>query len=155
MYRFSRSIYRELAADVVEDDRDPTGCRNKQAFLDSCEQVIRRMASDRRYFARPARSLFNQVRAHFSIGDQLRVWIVIERNIELAQEFLERMPAELELDGIQRQCRAHTRKGTPCRREPLPGRDHCPSHKHLEEVFDGPEILIEELEGWREVRTTV
>ena len=26
MYRFSRSIYREIASDVVEDERDPTGC---------------------------------------------------------------------------------------------------------------------------------
>ena len=29
---------------------------------------------------------------------------------------------------------ASTRKGTPCQREPLPGRDYCPSHKHLEEL---------------------
>jgi hypothetical protein len=26
-----------------------------------------------------------------------------------------------------------TRRGTPCRRDPLPGKDYCPSHKHLEE----------------------
>ena len=31
---------------------------------------------------------------------------------------------------------ASTRKGTPCQREPLPGRDYCPSHKHLEEAFE-------------------
>ena len=84
-------------------------------------------------------------------GDQLRVWIVIERNINLAQQFLERMPEGAGLDGIVRECRAHTRKGTPCQREPLPGRDYCPSHKHLEESFDGPEIPIEELEQLREV----
>ena len=132
---------------VVEDERDPTGCRNKQLVLDACEDTIRRLTYDRRYFARPARTLFNEVRMHFAIGDQLRVWMVIDRNITLALEFLERMPDGTGLDGSRRQCRAHTRKGTPCQREPLPGRDYCPSHKHLEETFDGPEIPVEALEG--------
>src|SRR5215210_7439165 len=144
MYRFSRSIYREIAASVIEDERDPTDCRNKQLVLDACEETIRRLAYDRRYFARPARSLFNSVRMHFAIKDQLRVWMVIDRNIKLAQEFLERMP-ECGLDGVARQCQAHTRRGTPCQREPLPGRDYCPSHKHLEETFDGPELPLEAL----------
>ena len=47
---------------------------------------------------------------------------------------------------MPRHCRAHTRKGTPCQREPLPGRDYCPSHKHLEETFDGPELPVEALD---------
>jgi hypothetical protein len=146
MYRFSRSIYRELAPAVIEDDRDPTGCRNKQALLDACEEVIRRLTCDRRYFARPARTLFNEVRIYFPITEQKRVWRVIETNLALASEFLARLPAGAGLDGIPRQCRAHTRKGTPCQREPLPGRDYCPSHKHLEESFDGPEIPLEAFE---------
>jgi hypothetical protein len=29
-------------------------------------------------------------------------------------------------------CRATTRKGKPCQRTPLPDRDYCPSHQHLE-----------------------
>jgi hypothetical protein len=147
MYRFSRSIYRELAPIVVEDAGDTTGCASKQQVLDACEDVVRRLAYDRRYFARPARALFNDVRMHFTFNDQLRVWMVIERNIDLALEFLDNKPEELVLDGIERSCRAHTRKGTPCQREPLPARDYCPSHKHLEETFDGPEIPIEELEA--------
>ena len=151
MYRFSRSIYREIASAVVEDERDATACRNKQAVLDACEETIRRLTYDRRYFARPARSLFNQVRMHFHIKDQLRVWMVIDKNIKLAQIFLEQMPEGAGLDGIVRECRAHTRKGTPCQREPLPNRNYCPSHKHLEETFDGPEIPLEELEQLREV----
>ena len=155
MYRFSRSIYREIASAVVEDDRDPTGCRNKQAVLDACEDTIRRLTTDRRYFARPARSLFNSVRMHFHLNDQLRVWTVIDTNIKLAQQFLEQMPEGAGLDGVVRECRAHTRKGTPCQREPLPARDYCPSHKHLEETFDGPEIPLEELEQLREVNAAV
>jgi hypothetical protein len=143
MYRFSRSIYRELSPAVIEDDRDPTGCKNKQAVLDACEDVIMRLTLDRRYFARPARSLFSGVRMHFAMADQLRVWTVIERNIRLAQAYLDRLPEGAGLDGVPRQCRAHTRKGTPCQREPLPARDYCPSHKHLEETFEGPEIAVE------------
>ena len=149
MYRFSRSIYREIASDVIEAEHDPTGCRNKQLVLDACEETIRRLTTDRRYFSRPARSLFNQVRWHFGIADQLRVWMVIDANIKLALDYLERLPDGAGLDGVVRECRAHTRKGTPCQREPLPGRDYCPSHKHLEEVFDGPQISVEELAGDR------
>jgi hypothetical protein len=143
MYRFSRSIYRELAPRVIEDPSDQTGCRNKQRVLDACEAAIRRLTTDRRYFARPARSLFNEVRVHFAMSDQLRVWMVIERNVNLAQEFLARMPDRSGLAGGPRQCQAHTRRGTPCRREPLPSKDYCPSHKHLEETFDGPELDLE------------
>ena len=146
MYRFSRSIYREIAPAVIEDERDPTGCHNKQLVLDACEDVIRRLTYDRRYFGRPARTLFSEVRMHFAINDQLRVWRVIERNINLALERLERLPEGSGIYGVPRPCRAHTRKGTPCQREPLPGRDYCPSHKHLEETFDGPEIAIETLD---------
>lgn len=143
MYRFSRSIYRELAPRVIEDRNDETGCSNRQAVLEACEGAIRRLSTDRRYFARPARSLFGEVRMHFAISDQLHVWQVIERNISLATELLETAPEVLVIDGGPRECRAHTRKGTPCQREPLPGRDYCPSHKHLEEAFDEPEVAID------------
>ena len=140
MYRFSRSIFRELGPRVVEDEWDLTGCRNKQRVLDACEAAIRRLTYDRRYFARPARSLFNDVRPYFSINDQLFVWMVIERNINLALEYLARLPEGVGLDGRPRECHAHTRRGTPCMRTPLPGRDYCPSHKHLEETFEDPEL---------------
>ena len=138
MYRFSRSIYRELAPRMIESK---PGCGPaRQDLLEACESTIERLAYDRRYFARPARSLFEQVRTHFSISDQLHVFRVIERNIALAIEYLEQMPSELGLDGLPRQCRASTRRGTPCQREPLPGRDYCPSHKHLEEPLEAAPI---------------
>jgi hypothetical protein len=141
MYRFSRSIYRDLAPRVVEGPHGDGGCRNRQDLLEACEGAIRRISTDRRYFARPARSLFNEVRMHFAMSDQLFVWNVIDTNISLCLELLETAPELLEIDGGPRECRAHTRKGTPCQREPLPGRDYCPSHKHLEESFD--DLLIE------------
>jgi hypothetical protein len=149
MYRFSRSIYRELAPSVIEDPTDPTGCANKQRVLDACEGAMRRLAYDRRYFARPARSLFGEIRTYFSINDQLRAYKVIERNIGLALEMLEQLP-DAGLGGQPSQCQAHTRKGTPCQRTPLPGRDYCPSHKHLEETFEGPEVSLDGLDADRE-----
>ena len=48
MYRFSRSIYRELAPRVIEDEHDPTGGRNRQAVLEACEEAVRRLGADRR-----------------------------------------------------------------------------------------------------------
>ena len=36
------------------------------------------------------------------------------------------------LDGGVARCRATTRKGKPCQRTPLPEREYCPSHQHLE-----------------------
>src|SRR6476659_4319626 len=99
MYRFSRSIYRELSPLVIEDAADPTGCRNKIRVLDACEGTIRRMTCDGRYFARPARSLFNEVRCNFAMRDQLKVWRVIETNIALALEHLSKLPEGAILDG--------------------------------------------------------
>jgi hypothetical protein len=57
----------------------------------------------------------------------------VERHVSLAIELLEALPPDFCLEGFPRQCRALTRRGTPCRRDPLPGKDYCPSHKHLEE----------------------
>jgi hypothetical protein len=138
MYRFSRSIYRELAPRVIESPHG--GNSPRQQVLEACEATMDRLAQDRRYFARPARSLFSEVRCHFPISDQLYVYKVIERNVNLAIDYVERMPAELGLDGLPRHCRASTRKGTPCQREPLPNRDYCPSHKHLEEPLEATPI---------------
>ncbi|HKG36653.1 MAG TPA: hypothetical protein VKA89_09480 [Solirubrobacterales bacterium] len=119
---------------MIENGHGTSAAR--QHLLEASEATIERLAHDRRYFARPARSLFNEVRAHFAISEQFYVYKVIERNLSLCVEYLERMPGELGLDGLPRHCRASTRKGTPCQREPLPGRDYCPSHKHLEEPLE-------------------
>jgi hypothetical protein len=108
--------------------------------LDACEAAMRRLAYDRPYFARPARSLFGEVRTYFSLNDQLRVYRAIERNVNLALEYLDRMPETVTLDGKPRPCRAFTRKGTACRREPLPGLDYCPSHKDLQPVQHGCQL---------------
>ncbi len=134
MYRFSRSIYRELAPRIGSADDVASRSASSHQVLEACEATMRRMAFDRRHFARPARTLFNEIREHFALSDQVQVYMVIERNLNLALEHLEQLPAQTGLDGRPRSCLASTRKGTPCQREPLPGRDYCPSHKHLEEL---------------------
>jgi hypothetical protein len=134
MYQFSRSIYRELAPKIV--DASATGCASKQRVLDACESTMQRLVADRRYFAKPTKSLFADLRTYFPIGEQAFVYRVVDRNVRLALRYLESVPLdELALVGA-RECRAHTRRGTPCQREPLPGRDYCPSHKHLEEDLE-------------------
>jgi|SRR5512133_389628 hypothetical protein len=134
MYQFSRSIYRELAGEVIEDGKDAHA--NRLAFLKSCESAMERLASDRHYFARPARSLFRDVRVYFPMSSQLRVYRTIEQYMALATEYVDRhMQEGLSLDGSPLSCHASTRKGTACQRVPLPGSKYCPSHKHLEEDF--------------------
>jgi hypothetical protein len=141
MYRFSRSIYRELAPRIGKgaDGGVAETTAARQEVLFACEATMKRLAFDRRYFARPARTLFSEIRDHFPLAEQVSVYMVVERNVNLALEHLEQLPAQTGLDGRPRCCLASTRKGTPCQREPLPGRDYCPSHKHLEEleVLDG------------------
>jgi hypothetical protein len=135
MYQFSRSLYRELGP-LVTSDRYGTACNNRQHFLASCENAFQRLASDRHYFARPSRTLFNDVRFFFPIAEQIRVYRVIERYMRVATQFVDEREREgISLDGSPLCCHASTRKGTPCQRVPLPGSKYCPSHKHLEESF--------------------
>jgi hypothetical protein len=136
MYQFSRSIYRELAPSVLEDSGDPSGHCNKQLVLEACESAMLRLAEDGRYFARPTATLFRDIRIHFPLREHLRVYRVIDCNMRLARAFLAQLPPNTGASGEVRQCRASTRRGTPCQREPLPGRDYCPSHKHLEEFYE-------------------
>jgi hypothetical protein len=133
MYQFSRSIYRELSSEVVEDgSRDVSA--NRLDFLKCCEAAMDRLAGDRHYFARPARSLFRDVRVYFPMNSQMHVYRVIEHYVALAVEYVDRhMQEGVSLDGSPLSCHASTRKGTACQRIPLPGSKYCPSHKHLEE----------------------
>ena len=135
MYRFSRGIYRELASDIVEDANGSGGMSNHERVLRACEAAIERLATDRHYFARPARSLFHDIKPYFPMSAQARVYAVVERYIACADEFLARQPMTgYDLNGNPLQCRATTRKGTPCQRMPLPHNGYCPSHQHLAET---------------------
>jgi len=98
-------------------------------------------ATQDRYFARPARSLFNNVRPYFAMADLPRVYFVIDRNLQVALDFLKRVPDyAFDSTGIERSCQAMTRKGQPCQRQPLAASEYCPSHQHLEETFEDLEL---------------
>ena len=117
MYRFSRAIYRELATEIVEDPHGLNPQANHERVLRACEAAIERLATDRHYFARPARSLFCDIRAYFPLNAQSRVLHVIERYLGFADEFLATRPQNgFDVYGDPLQCRASTRKGTPCMR---------------------------------------
>lgn len=134
MFHFSRSIFRELASEVMDDGRR-NSVHNRQLFLQACERAMQRLADDPRYFSRPARSLFSEVRMFFPIHSQLKVLRVIERHMILAKAFIEeRQRAGLNLDGTPMSCHATTRKGSACQRSPQPGSRYCPSHQHLLET---------------------
>jgi hypothetical protein len=98
---------------------------------------VERLASDRHYFARPARSLFNDVRMLFPLSKQLVAFSVIERHMRLAADWVD-LQARVghSVNGAPLVCHATTRRGTPCQREPLPGSRYCPSHKHLDDDLE-------------------
>jgi hypothetical protein len=138
MYRFSRAIYRELADEIIEDPSSGSQV-NHARVLRACEAAVERLATDRRYFAHPERTLFSDIRAYFPMNAQLRALRVIERYLALADAFLSSLPQNgFDAYGNPLQCRASTRKGTPCQRMPLPHNGYCPSHQHLAETEFAP-----------------
>lgn len=136
MYQFSRSMYRELAA-FVEAQPNCGVASAKTKLLNSCESAVERLANDRHYFARPARTLFNDVRMLFPLSKQLVAYNVIERHMRLAADWVD-LQARVghSVSGAPLICHATTRRGTPCQREPLPGSRYCPSHKHLDDDLE-------------------
>jgi hypothetical protein len=132
MYQYSRAIYRS-----VKDMIDPYGDRDSQiesrrAVLEACEQTMERLAADPLYFAKPDRALFQDIRRYFPITCQSDVAWAVTQGVHAAQQFIEEQIEAGALDGGVARCRATTRKGKPCQRTPLPDRDYCPSHQHLE-----------------------
>jgi hypothetical protein len=135
MYRFSRAIYRELSREIKEDPHSPDPYANHERVLRACETAVERLATDRHYFARPARTLFCDVRAYFPLCAQERVLSVVTRYLDFADEFLRSQPNNgYDVYGNPLRCRASTRKGTPCQRVPLAHNGYCPSHQHLAET---------------------
>ncbi len=132
MYQYSRAIYRS-----VKEMIDPYGDRNSQiesrrAVLEACEQTMERLANDPLYFAKPDRALFQDIRRYFPITCQSDVAWAVTQGVQAAAQFIEEQIEAGALDGGVARCRATTRKGKPCQRTPLPDRDYCPSHQHLE-----------------------
>jgi hypothetical protein len=135
MYRFSRAIYRELCDEILVDEHNACPQANHERVLRACEAAVERLATDRHYFARPTRTLFSDIRIYFPMCSQRHVLAVVERYLGFADEFLRCQPQNgFDVYGNPLQCRASTRKGTPCQRMPLPHNGYCPSHQHLAET---------------------
>jgi hypothetical protein len=138
MYQFSRAIYRELASEIAPPQPGAPPTANHAAVLHACEEVITRLATDRHYFARPARTLFLDIRSYFPMCAQAHVHHVVSRYMGFAELFLAEHPHEgyTAVSGAPPQCRATTRKGAACQRTPLPHNGYCPSHQHLADTED-------------------
>jgi hypothetical protein len=131
MYQFSRAIYRELAPYVDSEQRFGELDGHRQV-LSACEQAVERLATDRHYFARPARTLFNDIRCYFPVTALPHVYRIVANYLAVTDAYLDRRPRNgYDAQGNPLQCRAMTRKGTPCQRMPLPHNGYCPSHQHL------------------------
>ena len=64
--------------------------------------------------------------------------------VGVAQEWLAKQPQHgFDINGNPLECRATTRRGTPCQRMPLAHNGYCPSHQHLAET----EEIIEQIEA--------
>jgi hypothetical protein len=131
-----------LATEITEDPHGAGSSTNHERVLRACEAAVERLATDRHYFARPARTLFCDIRSYFPMCAQARVLRVIERYLEFADEFLRSQPQNgYDVYGNPLQCRATTRKGSPCQRMPLPHNGYCPSHQHLAETELEEQVL--------------
>jgi hypothetical protein len=132
MYQYSRAIYRSVK-DMIDPYADrETQLESRRAVLIACETTMERLATDPLYFAKPERALFQDIRRHFPITAQAQVAWAVEQGVKAAVDFIEEQIESGLLDGGVARCRATTRKGKPCQRTPLPDRDYCPSHQHLE-----------------------
>ena len=132
MYQYSRAIYRSVK-DLIDPYVDtPTRLEYRRAVLCECEETMTRLAQDPHYFARPDRSLFQDIRRYFPITAQAQVAWAVREGVGAAVAFIEQQIEAGAFDGGVARCRATTRKGKACQRTPLPEREYCPSHQHLE-----------------------
>jgi hypothetical protein len=132
MYQYSRAIYRSIK-DMIEPYADREAqLEARRGVLEACQQTMERLASDPLYFAKPDRALFQDIRRYFPITAQAQVAWAVENGVKAAVTFIQEQIESGLLDGGVARCRATTRKGKPCQRTPLPERDYCPSHQHLE-----------------------
>lgn len=134
MYQYSRAIYRSIK-DLIDPYVDNgMQLEYRRAVLEECEETMERLADDPHYFARPDRALFADIRRYFPITAQARVAWSVHEGVNAATAFIEQQVEAGLLDGGVARCHATTRKGKACQRTPLPGRDYCPSHQHLEQA---------------------
>ena len=122
MYQYSRAIYRSIK-DLIDPYVDgETRLQYRREVLEACEQTMERLA----------KALFQDIRRYFPITSQAHVAWCVTKVVTAACDFIQDQIEAGAFDGGIARCRATTRKGKPCQRTPLPERDYCPSHQHLE-----------------------
>jgi hypothetical protein len=132
MYQYSRAIYRSIK-DLIDPYADPaTQLEYRREILAACEGTVERLAADPHYFAKPDRALFQDIRRYFPITVQAQVAWAVSEGVGAAVGFIEEQIEAGTFEGGAAHCHATTRKGKACQRTPLPERDYCPSHQHLE-----------------------
>ena len=104
----------------------------RRAVLERASRRWSGSRADPLYFAKPDRALFQDIRRYFPITAQARSPGLCRRASPLRSRSSRSRSRPGALDGGVARCRATTRKGKPCQRTPLPERDYCPSHQHLE-----------------------
>ena len=132
MYQYSRAIYRSIKDLVDPYVPAETQAEYRRAVLAACEDTMERLARDPLYFSKPERALFQDIRRYFPITHQAQVAWSVREGVAAAVAFVQAQIEAGAFDGGVARCRATTRKGKPCQRTPLPDRDYCPSHQHLE-----------------------
>jgi hypothetical protein len=132
MYQYSRAIYRSIR-DLIDPYVDSsTRLEYRREVLAACEGTMERLASDPHYFAKPDKALFLDIRRYFPITVQAQVAWAVSHGVNAAVTFVEEQIESGLFEGGVARCHATTRKGKPCQRTPLPERDYCPSHQHLD-----------------------
>ena len=135
MFHISRAIYRELAPDVAPEDRPHV--------LRACEDTVVRLVNDRHYFAKPARTLFNEIRWRIPLHAQRRAFAVIDRHLSLLRSYLDSSNAAMvALTGTTPTCRATTRRSGLCSHSPDPRTGYCRWHSHLVEEDEQDEVAL-------------
>ena len=132
MYQYSRAIYRSIKDLIDPYVASGTQLEYRREVLAACEGTMERLAADPHYFAKPDKALFQDIRRYFPIGVQAQVAWSVSHGVTAAVGFIEEQIENGAFEGGVARCHATTRKGKPCQRTPLPDRDYCPSHQHLE-----------------------
>src|SRR5918996_2487719 len=113
MYQYSRAIYRSIK-DLVDPYVDsPTRLEFRREVLEACEQTMERLAADPLYFAKPERSLFQDIRRYFPITAQAEVAWAVQEGVAAAVAFIEEQIESGGARGGGPRCPGATPQGEP------------------------------------------
>ncbi len=133
MHRYSHLLIHRLDPWIVP----PVGMTREHARSEVHEAIRTRIQGIEDSFAPPpriARRLFCDIRFCFPLTHQAAVYSQVAALVDAAAKHVaERPHGAVDSQGEPLRCPILTRRGTPCRREPL-GNGYCPSHQHLVEV---------------------